>query len=1022
MKPVRLTFAGLRSYRSETTIDFSDLNLFAVIGDTGAGKSTVIEALCLALYARKSWTGGEAGLADMITDGVNTMRIELTFTAGGHEWTVMRARHRNSSAPIDRLTSSTGGTGADGSKAVTRRVAELIGLDYDQFIRAVVLPQGRFDALLRATEKERNQILTSILDLGDVVATRARAESLRNEWSSRVAAWSAERGVLSASPADDLEAAERRLVDAAELDRRLGAAVDEVARLGAVLGDSTGHRRKLRRALDAASPIPAECAADLVASKEQWVQLDRLAAEVEAKRAAALDGLATLDQRASIVLAGAADRDALVAARATIRRSVDELPEAVAAAAASANRLEALRADPPPTGSTAVLEQAADRAATAVAEADETRRVAERRVTEARGAWQAIQAADARVEAADGAVTDLTRRLAKGADMSAASDVELADARAAVAAAQRAEHEAMLTDAAATAGGECGPGEACPVCRRALPDDFVAPEPSADVAEARVALLAAREAVEARRAEAKRIGDQLAKLEAELPLRTEELAAAQRDAAAAVSEATAAGVEPAAEDEPAALSGVAAALAAADLALLTAREADRVASQALAHAVAFAAAASETYDKELRSIEETVVRTTSDVERLRAPLARLPGQWAINVESLSSADVSGAATALLRSVDSALAELQSIDREREELREARHRSERESDELSRRLREEVQAPVERRLAAINLAVSAASDLHHVASAAASSVVDLPGDPWDPTLPAGVVAPGEVHDAEALAAAVDAIDPLASEIGRVISNASSLLDALDARSEEADAALSSLLAEVGCESADQLHERRGEARRDLGFAHQEVESARDAAARAAGLDSRLAVGAPFVANVSTLAVALRDQHFIAHLVDAREQELLAEASRRLKDITGGRFGFVADFGVVDVGSGEVRSPDTLSGGERFQAALALALGLVEIASRGSGTLDAVFVDEGFGSLDGNALDDALATLGKVAGGGKMVALISHLRHVAESVDTVLLVTKDDVMGSRIDLLDVDEREALLADDLRSGLTS
>jgi exonuclease SbcC len=123
----------------------------------------------------------------------------------------------------------------------------------------------------------------------------------------------------------------------------------------------------------------------------------------------------------------------------------------------------------------------------------------------------------------------------------------------------------------------------------------------------------------------------------------------------------------------------------------------------------------------------------------------------------------------------------------------------------------------------------------------------------------------------------------------------------------------------------------------------------------------------------------------------------------------------------VASGEIRSPDALSGGERFQAALALALSLVEIASRGRGRLEAVFVDEGFGSLDLRSLDAALATLGDVAGGGKMVGLISHLKPVAESVETVLLVRKHDVLGSTIARLDDAGREDLLADDIRSGLT-
>ena len=192
--------------------------------------------------------------------------------------------------------------------------------------------------------------------------------------------------------------------------------------------------------------------------------------------------------------------------------------------------------------------------------------------------------------------------------------------------------------------------------------------------------------------------------------------------------------------------------------------------------------------------------------------------------------------------------------------------------------------------------------------------------------------------------------------------------------------------------------------------------------AAKLDGVVAVAEPFVANLEVLAVCLRDTNFVAHLVSTREAELLAEATRRLKAITGGRFGFTPGFGIVNIGSGETRSPDALSGGERFQAALALALALVEIASRGAGTLDAVFVDEGFGSLDSAALDVALETLGTVAGGGKMVALISHLRPVAEYVDTVLHVTRDDLLGSRITLLDAEDREQLLADDIRSGLTA
>jgi exonuclease SbcC len=241
-------------------------------------------------------------------------------------------------------------------------------------------------------------------------------------------------------------------------------------------------------------------------------------------------------------------------------------------------------------------------------------------------------------------------------------------------------------------------------------------------------------------------------------------------------------------------------------------------------------------------------------------------------------------------------------------------------------------------------------------------------------------------------------------------------------EAARSELAAVLRTVAVPDVDGLHAALGRADAEREAAVAAVAAAEAAAADAARIDAVRAVLDPFVADLKVLAVALRDTNFMSHLVRARESELLAEATRRLRDITAGRFGFTAGFGVVNVASGEVRTPDTLSGGERFQAALALALGLVEIASRGGGRLDAVFVDEGFGSLDSGALDTALDALGKVAGGGKMVALISHLRPVAEYVDTVLHVTRDDVLGSRIDVLDSEAREQLLADDIRSGLTA
>ena len=264
MRPIELTFSGLRSYRDTTTIDFSSLDLFAVIGDTGAGKSTIIEALSLALYAKKSWTGGPAGLADMIADGVNTMRVELQFHADEHDWVVTRARHRNASAPIDKLTSPTGGgPNVDGARQVNERVNELVGLDHDQFTRAVVLPQGRFDLLLRATEKQRTEILSSILGLGDIALTRERVEAVRDQWVPHAVEMQVRRSHQPADPAGEVAAARTR-AHAAESKLAVLAAARDVAveadRQVAHLGRA---RERLAQALAAVPAGPLDPAAEL---------------------------------------------------------------------------------------------------------------------------------------------------------------------------------------------------------------------------------------------------------------------------------------------------------------------------------------------------------------------------------------------------------------------------------------------------------------------------------------------------------------------------------------------------------------------------------------------------------------------------------------------------------------------------------------------------------------------------------------------------------------------------------------
>ena len=103
----------------------------------------------------------------------------------------------------------------------------------------------------------------------------------------------------------------------------------------------------------------------------------------------------------------------------------------------------------------------------------------------------------------------------------------------------------------------------------------------------------------------------------------------------------------------------------------------------------------------------------------------------------------------------------------------------------------------------------------------------------------------------------------------------------------------------------------------------------------------------------------------------------------------------ELNVIDHYNGSERSVKTLSGGETFQASLSLALGLSdEIQSMAGGIqIDAMFVDEGFGSLDEDALNQAVKALGNLAEGKKLVGIISHVSELKDRIDKKIVITKN-----------------------------
>lgn len=158
-------------------------------------------------------------------------------------------------------------------------------------------------------------------------------------------------------------------------------------------------------------------------------------------------------------------------------------------------------------------------------------------------------------------------------------------------------------------------------------------------------------------------------------------------------------------------------------------------------------------------------------------------------------------------------------------------------------------------------------------------------------------------------------------------------------------------------------------------------------------------------------------FESYIQGAYFEQVIAAANQRLNYMSSGRYELQRqmettslrgqsglELDVMDYYTGKRRSVKTLSGGESFKASLALALGLSDIVQQYAGgvEIDAMFVDEGFGSLDAESREQAIAILKGLSGGNRLVGIISHVAEFRESIDTQIVITKG-ARGSTVQLV-------------------
>ena len=1003
MKPLRLTMRAFGPYAEEVSLDFADLrgrSLFLIHGPTGAGKTTILDAICFALFGKTS--GGDRnadGVRSDFADPKLRTEVELDFAIGERRYRITRAPEqdrpggkskRPPEATLLRLASGGEEVLASKSREASDKIVELLGFEADQFRQVVLIPQGEFRKLLICTSTEREKILETLF--GTELYRRIE-EALRQAGNRLRAEIEGEQRVLAAlfeqsgvASVEELRArceqAEQRLGELARTETSLREAERAASEALAHARTVAASLEELHKAREAATGVQSDAEMQKARRRElerarlaQQVEGERTRAELAARHASAaasksaaarqaIERAATESETATALLADemqrAAEREAC-AERARELEGMLERAERIASLARSVRDTEVRLAD---------ASGAAARSEREIGFAQARCEVLTREV-------DGVRAVLAQVESRKAAAAEAAARLDKLEQLAAARSLLLqqtvvvggAQARleerdadlAAAAAREREVLAAWSAGQAAVLAHMLEPGKPCPVCGS---DEH----PSPAAADAKIvgaeALDAARTGVEAARTAQQSAAAALSSAREKAGVLRERLDNLERE----LGHWATAGLEAAAKD-----------LQAARAALVEAGKAD-VRRRQIEEEIAARREAIEEAQGDRDSAREAASKANVELETARALLHELTRQ---------QDGEAGDAAALTAKLQEARRKSQDMTRSLETATQRHARAE--------------QALVSARDALAVCEAEAAEAAKAAADATNELDRALAGHGFDSAEQAAAARRSasamrdlEIavarHDAAAAAAAERVARAEAAAVGLTPPN----IELLSAQAAAAKTQLETMLAERAtvAEAARATQQQLT----SLVLAHEKV----------ASLEQRYAT----VGHVSDVASGRNSSgvSLLRFVLGALLDDVLDAASQRLRRMSHQRFALTRsgqrrdkrvsgglDLEVFDSHTGTCRPVATLSGGESFLASLSLALGLADVVQAYSGGiyLETMFVDEGFGTLDPEALDQAMSALEELQAGGRLVGIISHVPELKERITARLEV----VPGSR-----------------------
>ncbi|MFD5162574.1 AAA family ATPase [Streptomyces hawaiiensis] len=985
MRLHRLAVTAFGPFGDTQTVDFDDLSsagLFLLHGPTGAGKTSVLDAVCYALYgsvpgARQGGGQGTTLRSDHAAPATRT-EVTLDLTVAGRRLEVTRQppwerpKKRGTGTTLDKAQTwlreydATAGAWKDLSRShqeIGEEITQLLGMSREQFCQVVLLPQGDFARFLRADAEARGKLLGRLFDTRRFADVEKRLAERRRATETQVRDGDAQ--LLA-----DAHRMQQAAGDAMELPELAPGepGLAEAVLSAAAVARSTAREQLTVAACTLTAAEAAQAAAgrtldgvrELARLQRRFTQAREQAARLEQGAAAYREAQALMDRaRKAEAVAPALDlRDASEAehrrAAAAEARARALLPEAFADAGAAGLAAAARRAAEELGGL-----DSARRAERRLAELLDERAGLDRQehadadlLQEAEAwldGWEETRAAlQARVDSAQQAAAQaeqlaVQREPAQQRLRAARTRDQLArDTDQAVERVRTAQDETLrakqhwldlkeqrLNGIAAELAANLTDGAPCAVCGAT---EHPAPA-------RKVAGHVDREAEEHALTAYQRADEQRAEDERRLGVAREALAAATAEAGDTPTEQLARDVAEL-EEKYVRARGVAAELHAAQERLRQAgheHERRLAARQETAVRTASRVGHRERLDRERAALEEELDRARGTLDSVAARAAQLQRRAALLTDAADAARVAEDSARRLKDADARLA-----------------------DAAFRAGFETPQAAAD-----ALLADAAHRELQHRL------------DAWqheEAAVRAVLAEADTVAAAREPQADPDSAQRTADEAARFLREAASAHDAAGRR----------------CAELDRLSARATASVRRLAPLREEY----DRVARMAGL----------AAGIS--ADNERRMRLESYVLAARLEQVAAAATVRLRRMSSGRYTLVHSddrtgrgrsglgLHVVDAWTGRERDTATLSGGETFFASLALALGLADVVTDEAGgvRLDTLFIDEGFGSLDDQTLDEVLDVLDSLRERDRSVGIVSHVPDLRRRIHAQLEVVK------------------------------